>query len=85
MNEWTSWEPFPDPTKSDFLIAPFGPGVYDLRNKKTGEPILFGASKNCAFRMSSLPPKPFGFGTRKSTRKREYVLKQLLNIESYLA
>ncbi|WP_444956937.1 hypothetical protein [Microbulbifer sp. ZKSA002] len=81
MNEWTGWKPFPDPRKNDLLIAPFGPGVYELRNKKTDELILFGSGKNCAFRMSSLLPKPFGCGTRKNAKKREYVLEQLLNIE----
>lgn len=81
MNEWTNWKPFPDPRKNDLLIAPFGPGVYDLRNKKTDEPILFGSSKNCASRMSSLLPKPLGCNTRNNAEKREYVLKQLLNVE----
>ncbi|WP_299948728.1 hypothetical protein [uncultured Microbulbifer sp.] len=80
MNEWTDWKAFPDPRKNDIFIAPFGPGVYDLQNKKTGEPILFGSGKNCAFRMSSLLPKPFGCGTRKNIKKREYVLEQLLNV-----
>ncbi|MFA0813050.1 hypothetical protein [Microbulbifer epialgicus] len=81
MNEWTDWKPFPDPRKNDLLIAPFGPGVYDLRNKKTNEPILFGSSKNCASRMSSLLPVPLGYGNRDNAEKREYVLEQLVDIE----
>ena len=26
IGKWTDWKPFPDPTKGDFIIAPFGPG-----------------------------------------------------------
>jgi hypothetical protein len=32
MNEWSEWHRFPDPRKGELLIAPFGPGCYELRH-----------------------------------------------------
>ena len=75
------WLPFPDPGKRGYLSAPFGPGVYELRNRKTGESVLFGRSKNVARRMSSLLPKPLGTGTRNNEKKSEYVLNHLADID----
>lgn len=31
---WSDWKSFPDPRKGEYLIAPFGSGVYQLRNTK---------------------------------------------------
>lgn len=81
MNKWSKWRPFPDPRKGEYLHAPFGPGVYDLRRASTGNPVLFGIGKRCAMRMSSLLPKPLGAGTRDNARKRQYVLRHLSDIE----
>ena len=78
---WTSWNPFPNPQNGDYLHAPFGAGVYQLRNKVIGEYILFGEGKNLAYRMSSLLPRPLGSGRRNNSTKREYVLKNIKNIE----
>lgn len=79
--KWSNWEKFPDPGMADYLSAPFGMGIYQLRNKKTKELVLFGSGKNLAYRMTSLLPKPFGCGTRNNQQKRNYVLKHLENIE----
>ena len=76
---WSKWEKFPDPLKGEYLNAPIGPGVYQLRDKKTGELIMFGRSKNVAFRMTSLIPD--GSGMRKNTRKSEYVGDNLNDVE----
>lgn len=78
---WNDWKKFPDPRKGDYLEAPYGFGVYQLRNKKTKEYILFGRGKNLAYRMSSILPEPFGCGKRNNNKKRKYVLKKLKNIE----
>jgi len=51
MNEWTKWAPFPDPRKKQFLVAPLGPGVYELRLKGTGKPVLVGVGRRCALRI----------------------------------
>ncbi|GAB2769624.1 hypothetical protein [Salinimicrobium soli] len=79
--DWSQWLPFPDPSDHGILRAPFGPGLYQLRNAKTGEYVVFGKGKNLAYRMTSLLPIPFGQGTRKNTRKRDYVLDNLINIK----
>lgn len=63
------------------LLAPIGAGCYELRRKDTGEKVLFGASAHVAARMSSLLPKGIGAGGRRNTRKRDYVLKHLAQIE----
>ena len=46
------------------FVAPFGPGVYELRNSQTRELVLFGSVKNLAYRMACLLPKPYGAGHR---------------------
>lgn len=78
---WSNWEPFPDPRKGEYLNAPLGSGVYQLRDKSINKYILFGTSKHLACRMTSLLPKPFGAGTRKNEDKRNYVLNNLQDIE----
>lgn len=78
---WSEWKPFPNPEKLEYINAPIGLGVYQLKNKKTGEYVLFGNGKNIAHRMTSLLPKPLGQGTRKNEEKREYVLNNIHNIE----
>ncbi len=78
---WSRWRNFPDPKSGDYLSAPFGRGVYELRNKITKKLVLFGMSKNVAHRMSSLLPAPVGTGTRKNMRKREYVKNYLNDID----
>lgn len=77
---WTKWLKFPNPIKGEYLYAPFGSGVYQLR-LKSGELVLFGKGKNVAYRMSSLLPPPFGAGTRKNEDKRDYVKEHIEKIE----
>jgi len=64
------WAPFPDPRKKGMLLAPFGPGCYELRH---GEKlVLFG--------MGGLPT-PLGRGTRNNANKRAYIENHLAEIE----
>ena len=78
---WSRYRPFPDPRKGGILHAPLGPGVYDLRRVSTGKPVLFGIGSRCAHRMTSLLPAPLGTGTRNNSRKRNYLLRHLSDIE----
>lgn len=78
-SHWSEWRPFPDPRKSQLLIAPFGPGCYELRHH--AKQVLFGKGNNVAYRMCSLLPAPFGCGKRDNKEKRDYVLKHLAEIE----
>lgn len=78
---WSEWLQFPNPEKKEYLYAPFGPGVYQLRNRKTGQYVLFGTGGNLAYRMSSLLPEPYGEGTRKNSAKRNYVWDNIDDIE----
>lgn len=76
---WTEWWQFPDPAKGEFLYAPFGAGVYQLRHKSSPKYILFGSSKNVAHRMTSLLP---GYGSnRNNNKKQEHVKKHITDIE----
>ena len=81
MARWSEWLPFPDPRKGDYLVAPYGAGVYELRNRKTSEFVLRGMGSNCAYRMSSILPAPLGQGTRNNADKRQYVLAHLSEVE----
>ncbi|GHT49684.1 hypothetical protein AGMMS49982_03600 [Bacteroidia bacterium] len=79
--EWSEWKKFPNPGKGEYLFAPFGCGVYELRNAKENKFVLFGSGKNCAYRMSSLLPPPLGQGTRNNEGKRKYVQTHLEDLE----
>lgn len=80
-SNWSEWMKFPDPRKGEYLYAPYGCGVYQLRNFETREKILFGRGKHLAQRISSLLPSPYGCGTRKNSKKRLYVFEKLNKIE----
>jgi hypothetical protein len=77
---WSEWLPFPDPRKGEMLTAPFGCGLYQLKNTVNDELILFGISKNCAYRMTSLLPTPLGRGTRNNKMKRDYLINNLYSL-----
>jgi len=77
--KWSNWRLFPDPRQRGILIAPFGPGCYELRNGK--QLVLYGQGGHVAHRMISLLPAPWGCGGRRNREKREYVLKYLGRIE----
>lgn len=81
QDKWSAWRRFPDPRKGEYLYAPFGPGVYELRHQSTGEPILLGQGKNVAYRMSSLLPAPWGQGHRSNEDKRSYVMEHIQDVE----
>lgn len=74
---WTNYTPFPSPAKKEYLHAPFGAGVYELKNVLTNELVYVGEAENTSYRMSSLLPAPFGAGTRNNQRLRSYVLENL--------
>jgi hypothetical protein len=71
----------PSPENCKQIDGPEGAGVYQIRNKKLDEFILFGESINCRRRMKSLFPKPFGTGTRNNENKRNYVLAFWIDLE----
>lgn len=77
--EWSEWRLFPDPRAAGILIAPIGPGCYELRHRT--QLVLFGKGNNVAYRMSSLLPPPQGCGTRNNVDKRDYVLTHIAEIE----
>ncbi|MFW5879199.1 MAG: hypothetical protein ACOCUV_00085 [bacterium] len=77
---WSDWKKFPDPRKGEYLSAPFGFGVYQLKNTETDEFILFGKGNNCAYRMSSLLPIPLGTSGRNAEDKKEYIFENLQQI-----
>jgi hypothetical protein len=79
--KWSKWIAFPDPRKFQFINAPLGPGVYQLKNRATNELVLFGRGGHCAHRMTSILPKPLGCGRRNNSAKCEYVLANLDDIE----
>lgn len=80
--KWSGWRRFPDPRVGGILVAPLGPGCYQLRRADTGRKVLFGMARNVARRMSSLLPwAAGGGGHRGNTGKRNYVVRYLDNIQ----
>jgi excinuclease UvrABC nuclease subunit len=77
---WTDFSPFPSPLQNGYLNAPFGEGVYELKNYRTNQLVYVGESKNVANRMSSLLPKPMGTGTRNNLDLRNYNLQNLQDL-----
>ncbi|MEQ8531143.1 MAG: hypothetical protein RIB86_04805 [Imperialibacter sp.] len=79
---WSEWYKFPDPLDHGILKAPIGPGVYEIKNARTGQRLLFGESKNVAVRMTSLlPPECGGTGTRNNKRKQADIANNLKDLE----
>lgn len=81
MFVWSRWRPFPDPRNCGILSAPIGAGVYELRNSETKAFVLCGISKHTAKRMTSLFPRGIGSGTRRNSKKKDYVWENLPTIE----
>ncbi|MGD0721013.1 MAG: hypothetical protein ABR970_08190 [Roseiarcus sp.] len=78
-DNWSEWRKFPDPRKRESLVAPFGPGCYELRHGNSK--VLFGRGNHVAKRMTSLLLPPHGSGTRNNRGKREYVFENIGSIE----
>lgn len=79
--KWTTWNPICSPDQCRQIEGPEGPGVYQLRNKKTKQLVLFGIGNECRRRMKSLFPAPYGTGKRNNSDKRDYGLKYWRQIE----
>ena len=79
--KWTDWKLLPSPENCRSIEGPEGPGVYQIRNRKTNQLIQFGESITCQKRMKSLFPKPYGTGTRNNENKREYILKNWRDLD----
>lgn len=79
-NNWTEFSPFPSPLQQSYLYAPFGAGVYELKNVKTKELVYVGEGGHVAYRMSSLLPEPYGEGTRNNSNLRKYIFENLHDV-----
>jgi hypothetical protein len=53
---WAAWKFFPDPRSGEYLDAPFGPGVFEVRDIETGEQVAFAPSRNVARSLATLMP-----------------------------
>ena len=67
--DWTPWHREPDRLTRPMLIAPMGPGLYELR-LVSGEPLLLGSAQAVASTLTDLLPDPDrerrGSGARES-------------------
>ena len=81
MKDWTNWKPMPTLGNCRKIEGPEGPGVYQIKNNKTKQLIQFGIGIKCQQRMKSLLPAPHGTGKRNNSNKRDYILKNWINLE----
>ena len=65
---WSDWKSFPDPRKGEYINAPLGSGVYQLRNKKTNRYVLFGEFVNCGSISLTGSNKSFVANTRQTKK-----------------
>ena len=66
--KWSDWCPMPNCENSREIIAPQNSGVYQVRNKRSKDLILFGSGVKCQERMKTL------YGGRKNQLKIDHVL-----------
>jgi len=52
VDRWSEWKIFPAQGRGEHLDAPVGPGLYELRNRMTGEFLGFGQAANVAAALS---------------------------------
>jgi hypothetical protein len=78
---WSEWKKMPPPDLCREITGPACAGVYQVRNHKTLENILFGIGSKCQARMKSLYPKPYGTGTRNNAAKRSFILENWAELE----
>ena len=81
MKGWTSWKAMPSPQNCRMIEGPPGSGIYQIKNKVTGQLIQFGIGVECQYRMKSLFPAPHGTGKRNNSNKRQYILDNWKDLE----
>jgi len=58
ISRWSDWRRFPRAHRGDNIVAPIGPGIYEIRTASTGALFRFGVTENIAQTLASLSPKP---------------------------
>ena len=81
MSEWSNWRSMPSPETCREIIAPKGPGVFQIRHKETEEYVFFGISIKCRERMHSLYPIPYGVFNRDNEKRMKYVFENWISLE----
>jgi hypothetical protein len=54
VQTWSGWKRFPDAEIGEFVEAPVGPGVYEVRHTMTGRVVAFGHAANVADTIADL-------------------------------
>src|SRR3954451_16684251 len=54
MQTWTGWKRFTDAQGAEFVDAPAGPGVYEVRHTLTGRVVAFGHARNVSAALDEL-------------------------------
>ena len=58
ISRWSDWRRFPRAHRSDDIVAPICPGIYEIRVASTGALFRFGVTENIAQTLSGLTPRP---------------------------
>ena len=58
IRNWTSWKRLPNAERGEYVEAPIGPGIYEVRDVATGDLAAFDASTNVAHALAALRKPP---------------------------
>lgn len=80
MPVWTDWRPAPNPGTDEALLAPIGPGTYELR-LISGELLLLGSAPNLAARLAEILSSTGASRTGRGDADRRYLVSNLHNLQ----
>jgi len=80
MQSWTGWKRFTDAHGAEFVDAPAGPGVYEVRHTLTGRVVAFGHARNVASALDELK-RNGGIGTFARLFRRQLPVSRISDLE----
>lgn len=58
ISGWGEWKRYPNIVRGENIVAPIGPGIFEVREASSGALFAFGAVDSVAVALSQLPSRP---------------------------